>query len=86
MKVINNTVFTVIYIYICFNQVLHNFFLLLSPFSGRLEKTDQMIPLIIAFSCVTAIAVPVVAILIYVSRKAKINGSYSLVKALRLKV
>ncbi|XP_010284299.1 PREDICTED: vascular cell adhesion protein 1 [Phaethon lepturus] len=53
---------------------------------GRLEKPDQMIPLIIAFSCVTAIAVPVVAILIYVSRKAKINGSYSLVKALRLKV
>ncbi|OPJ77257.1 vascular cell adhesion protein 1 isoform B [Patagioenas fasciata monilis] len=53
---------------------------------GRLEKTDQMIPLIIAFSCVTAVAVPVVAIWIYVSRKAKINGSYSLVKALRLKV
>ncbi|KAM6199851.1 vascular cell adhesion protein 1 [Sarcoramphus papa] len=53
---------------------------------GRLEKPNQMIPLIIAFSCVTAIAVPVVAILIYVSRKAKINGSYSVVKALRLKV
>ncbi|XP_074732723.1 vascular cell adhesion protein 1 isoform X3 [Strix uralensis] len=53
---------------------------------GRLEKPDQMIPVIIAFSCVTAIAVPVVAILIYVFRKAKINGSYSLVKALRLKV
>ncbi|XP_074954342.1 vascular cell adhesion protein 1 isoform X3 [Phalacrocorax aristotelis] len=53
---------------------------------GRLEKPDQMIPLIIAFSCVTAVAVPVVAILVYVSRRAKINGSYSLVKALRLKV
>ncbi|NXJ81574.1 VCAM1 protein, partial [Trogon melanurus] len=53
---------------------------------GRLEKPDQMIPLIIAFSSVTAVAVPVAAILIYVSRKAKINGSYSLVKALRLKV
>ncbi|XP_069718278.1 vascular cell adhesion protein 1 isoform X2 [Phaenicophaeus curvirostris] len=53
---------------------------------GRLEEADQMIPLIIAFSSVAAIAVPVVAILIYVSRKAKINGSYSLVKALRLKV
>ncbi|KAM9239075.1 vascular cell adhesion protein 1 [Leptosomus discolor] len=53
---------------------------------GRLEKPDQMIPLIIAFSSVAAIAVPATAILIYVSRKAKINGSYSLVKALRLKV
>ncbi|NXI55974.1 VCAM1 protein, partial [Chloroceryle aenea] len=53
---------------------------------GRLEKTDQMILLVIAFSSVAAIAVPVVAVLIYVSRKAKINGSYSLVKALRLKV
>ncbi|XP_010011145.1 PREDICTED: vascular cell adhesion protein 1, partial [Nestor notabilis] len=54
--------------------------------SERLERPDQMIPLIIAFSSVTAVAVPAVAILIYVSRKAKINGSYSLVKALRLKV
>ncbi|XP_051481268.1 vascular cell adhesion protein 1 isoform X2 [Apus apus] len=53
---------------------------------GRLEKPDQMVPLIVAFSGVAAVAVPVVAILIYVSRKAKINGSYSFVKALRLKV
>ncbi|KAM6327042.1 vascular cell adhesion protein 1 [Podargus strigoides] len=53
---------------------------------GRLKKTDQMIPLIIAFSSITAVAVPVVAVLVYVSRKAKINGSYSLVKALGLKV
>ncbi|XP_027507418.1 vascular cell adhesion protein 1 isoform X1 [Corapipo altera] len=53
---------------------------------ARLENPDQMLPLIIAFSSVAAVAVPVVAILIYVSRKAKINGSYSLVKALRLKV
>lgn len=53
---------------------------------ARLEESDQMIPLIIAFSSVAAVAVPAVAILIYVSRQAKINGSYSLVKALRLKV
>ncbi|NWV65078.1 VCAM1 protein, partial [Malurus elegans] len=53
---------------------------------GLLEKADQMIPFIIAFSSVAAVAVPAAAILIYVSRQAKINGSYSLVKALRLKV
>ncbi|NWI99062.1 VCAM1 protein, partial [Crypturellus undulatus] len=53
---------------------------------GGVESPDQMMLVVIAFSCVAAIAVPVVAILIYVSRKAKINGSYSLVKALRLKV
>ncbi|NWU95949.1 VCAM1 protein, partial [Upupa epops] len=52
----------------------------------RLGRPDHMISLIIAFSSVTAVAVPAVAILIYVSRQAKINGSYSLVKALRLKV
>ncbi|XP_016155836.1 PREDICTED: vascular cell adhesion protein 1 isoform X1 [Ficedula albicollis] len=51
-----------------------------------LEEPDQTIPLIIAFSSVAAVVVPAVAILIYVSRQAKINGSYSLVKALRLKV
>ncbi|NXY08243.1 VCAM1 protein, partial [Pteruthius melanotis] len=55
-------------------------------FQGLLGEPDQMIPLVIAFSSVAAVAVPVVAILIYVSRQAKINGSYSLVKALRLKV
>ncbi|NWU67457.1 VCAM1 protein, partial [Pterocles burchelli] len=69
-----------------FNEVGNNIKVIEIAVVGRLEKTDQMIPLIIAFSCVTAIAVPVVAILIYVSRKAKLNGSYSLVKALRLKV
>ncbi|NXB69743.1 VCAM1 protein, partial [Donacobius atricapilla] len=53
---------------------------------GSLEEPDQMIPVIIAFSSVAAVAVPAVAILIYVSRQAKVNGSYSLVKALRLKV
>ncbi|XP_058664380.1 vascular cell adhesion protein 1 [Ammospiza caudacuta] len=53
---------------------------------ARLEEPDQMIPFIIAFSSVAAVAVPAAAILIYVSRQAKINGSYSLVKALRLKV
>ncbi|RLW05899.1 hypothetical protein DV515_00004969 [Chloebia gouldiae] len=53
---------------------------------ARLEEPDQMILLIIAFSSVAAVAVPAVAILIFLSRQAKINGSYSLVKALRLKV
>ncbi|XP_010164743.1 vascular cell adhesion protein 1 [Antrostomus carolinensis] len=69
-----------------FNEAGNNIKVIDIAVVGRLEKTDQMIPLIIAFSSVTAVAVPVVAILIYVSRKAKINGSYSLVKALRLKV
>ncbi|XP_026709934.1 vascular cell adhesion protein 1 isoform X1 [Athene cunicularia] len=69
-----------------FNEVGNNIKVIEIAVVGRLEKPDQMIPVIIAFSCVTAIAVPVVAILIYVFRKAKINGSYSLVKALRLKV
>ncbi|XP_074732721.1 vascular cell adhesion protein 1 isoform X1 [Strix uralensis] len=69
-----------------FNEVGNNVKVIEIAVVGRLEKPDQMIPVIIAFSCVTAIAVPVVAILIYVFRKAKINGSYSLVKALRLKV
>ncbi|KFR13453.1 Vascular cell adhesion protein 1, partial [Opisthocomus hoazin] len=69
-----------------FNEVGNNTKTIEIAVVDRLEKPDQMIPLIIAFSCVTAIAVPVVAILIYMSRKAKINGSYSLVKALGLKV
>lgn len=85
MKINNSTAFTVMHMYL-FQTVLKPFFLVLSPFSARLEEPDQMIPFIIAFSSVAAVAVPAAAILIYVSRQAKINGSYSLVKALRLKV
>ncbi|NXD70659.1 VCAM1 protein, partial [Eolophus roseicapillus] len=69
-----------------FNEVGNSITVIEIAVVGRLEKPDQMILLIIAFSSVTAVAVPAVAILIYVSRKAKINGSYSLVKALGLKV
>ncbi|XP_057258110.1 vascular cell adhesion protein 1 isoform X1 [Pezoporus wallicus] len=69
-----------------FNEVGNNITVIEIAVVERLAKPDQMIPLIIAFSSVTAVAVPAVAILIYVSRKAKINGSYSLVKALGLKV
>ncbi|XP_068808368.1 vascular cell adhesion protein 1 isoform X1 [Struthio camelus] len=69
-----------------FNEVGNNVKVIEIAVVGRVEKTDQLMPVIIAFSCVTAIAIPVVALLIYVSRQAKINGSYSLVKALRLNV
>ncbi|XP_010212034.1 PREDICTED: vascular cell adhesion protein 1-like [Tinamus guttatus] len=69
-----------------FNEVGNNIKMIEIAVGGRVENPDQMMLVVIAFSCVTAIAVPLVAILIYVSRKAKINGSYSLVKALRLKV
>lgn len=85
MKVINNIAFTVMHMYM-FQTIFTLSFLLLSPFSARLEEPDQMVLLIIAFSSVAAVVIPAVAILIYVSRQAKINGSYSLVKALRLKV
>ncbi|XP_052521526.1 vascular cell adhesion protein 1 [Tympanuchus pallidicinctus] len=74
------------YVLDVFNEVGSNIKVIEIAVVGKLEKPDQIMPLIIAFSCVTAVAIPVVAILIYVSRKAKINGSYSLVKALRLKV
>ncbi|NWX94870.1 VCAM1 protein, partial [Nothoprocta ornata] len=69
-----------------FNEVGNNIKMIEIAVVGRVENPNQMMLVIIAFSCVTGIAVPVVAILIYVSRQAKINGSYSLVKALRLKV
>ncbi|OXB66163.1 hypothetical protein ASZ78_012962 [Callipepla squamata] len=69
-----------------FNEVGNNVKVIEIAVVGKLEKPGQIMPMIIAFSCATAIAIPVVAILIYVSRQAKINGSYSLVKALRLKV
>uniref|UniRef100_A0A8C4WGZ0 Ig-like domain-containing protein n=1 Tax=Gopherus evgoodei TaxID=1825980 RepID=A0A8C4WGZ0_9SAUR len=42
---------------------------------------DYVIPLIVVLSCLSPMAIPVLAILVYMSRKAKINGSYSPVNA-----
>ncbi|XP_050818326.1 vascular cell adhesion protein 1 [Gopherus flavomarginatus] len=45
------------------------------------EERDYVIPLIVVLSCLSPMAIPVLAILVYMSRKAKINGSYSPVNA-----
>nr|XP_006119873.1 vascular cell adhesion protein 1 isoform X1 [Pelodiscus sinensis] len=45
------------------------------------KKKDYIIPVIVVLSCLSAMAVPALSILVYVSRKAKINGSYSIVNA-----
>lgn len=54
-------------------------------FSARMEA-DYVTPIIIAVASLATAAGPVAAILIYISRKAKINGSYSLVNSLKAKV
>ncbi|CAM5161744.1 unnamed protein product [Natator depressus] len=41
------------------------------------KETDLMIPVIVVLSCLSTMAIPALAILVYMSRKAKINGSYS---------
>ncbi|XP_073214323.1 vascular cell adhesion protein 1 isoform X2 [Lepidochelys kempii] len=41
------------------------------------KETDLMIPVIVVLSCLSTMAIPALTILVYMSRKAKINGSYS---------
>ncbi|XP_026511843.1 vascular cell adhesion protein 1-like [Terrapene carolina triunguis] len=41
------------------------------------KETDYVIPVIVVLSCLPTVAIPALAILVYKSRKAKINGSYS---------
>ncbi|XP_067394473.1 vascular cell adhesion protein 1 isoform X3 [Emydura macquarii macquarii] len=50
---------------------------------ASVKKPAYMIPVIVMVSCLSTVAIPVLAILIYVSRKAKINGSYHPVNALK---
>ncbi|XP_037763751.1 vascular cell adhesion protein 1 isoform X2 [Chelonia mydas] len=45
------------------------------------KETDLIIPVIVALSCLSTMAIPALAILLYMSRKSKINGSYSPVNA-----
>uniref|UniRef100_A0A8C3IRK5 Vascular cell adhesion molecule 1 n=1 Tax=Chrysemys picta bellii TaxID=8478 RepID=A0A8C3IRK5_CHRPI len=46
-----------------------------------LDVKDFVIPVIVVLSCLSTVATPALAILVYRSRKAKINGSYSPVNA-----
>ncbi|XP_015268831.1 PREDICTED: vascular cell adhesion protein 1 isoform X1 [Gekko japonicus] len=52
----------------------------------KTEEPNYVAPVIIGVSSVATVAGPVAAILVYISRKAKINGSYSLVKPLQPQV
>ncbi|XP_061486536.1 vascular cell adhesion protein 1 isoform X2 [Rhineura floridana] len=53
---------------------------------ARMEEPDYVIPVIIVASSLATAAGPMAALLIYISRKAKINGSYSLISSLKPKV
>ncbi|XP_063155944.1 vascular cell adhesion protein 1 [Candoia aspera] len=50
---------------------------------ARVEELDYMTPTIIIISCLATAAGPMAAIFIYIFRKMKINGSYSLVNSLK---
>lgn len=52
----------------------------------KTEEPDYVTPMIIGVSFVATAAGPMAAILVYISRKVKINGSYSLVNSLKPQV
>lgn len=62
--------------------VILNFCLFVS-FSARVEELDYVTPVIIVVSCLATVAGPAAAIFIYIFRKMKINGSYSLADSLK---
>ncbi|KAG8132697.1 hypothetical protein E2320_010529 [Naja naja] len=50
---------------------------------ARVEELDYVTPVIIIVSCLATVAGPAAAIFIYIFRKMKINGSYSLADSLK---
>ncbi|XP_077188993.1 vascular cell adhesion protein 1 isoform X2 [Paroedura picta] len=52
----------------------------------KAEDPDYVTPMIVGVSSVATVAGPMAAILVYISRKAKLNGSYSLVSSLKPEV
>ncbi|XP_058034289.1 vascular cell adhesion protein 1 [Ahaetulla prasina] len=50
---------------------------------ARVEDLDYVIPVIVVVSCLATVAGPAAAIFIYIVRKMKINGSYSLADSLK---
>ncbi|XP_029143070.1 vascular cell adhesion protein 1 [Protobothrops mucrosquamatus] len=50
---------------------------------ARVEELDYVTPVIIVVSCLATVAGPAAAIFIYIFRKMKINGSYSLADSLK---
>ncbi|XP_060629991.2 vascular cell adhesion protein 1 [Anolis sagrei] len=55
-------------------------------FMDEIKEPDYVIPVIIVVSALATAAAPMTALLIYIFRKAKINGSYSLAKSLKPEV
>ncbi|XP_006015050.1 vascular cell adhesion protein 1 isoform X2 [Alligator sinensis] len=48
---------------------------------GRTVEPEYVKPVIIVLSCLSVLTIPAVAVLVYLSRKAKINGSYHVANA-----
>ncbi|XP_067394472.1 vascular cell adhesion protein 1 isoform X2 [Emydura macquarii macquarii] len=65
------------------NELGQQFQNIMLDVKASVKKPAYMIPVIVMVSCLSTVAIPVLAILIYVSRKAKINGSYHPVNALK---
>nr|XP_008107356.1 PREDICTED: vascular cell adhesion protein 1 [Anolis carolinensis] len=55
-------------------------------FLDEIKEPDYVIPVIVVVSVLATAAGPMTALMIYIFRKAKINGSYSLVKSLKPEV
>uniref|UniRef100_A0A8C3IV92 Vascular cell adhesion molecule 1 n=1 Tax=Chrysemys picta bellii TaxID=8478 RepID=A0A8C3IV92_CHRPI len=63
------------------NQLGQQFKNIMLDVKEMVKETDFVIPVIVVLSCLSTVATPALAILVYRSRKAKINGSYSPVNA-----
>ncbi|XP_032074558.1 vascular cell adhesion protein 1 [Thamnophis elegans] len=50
---------------------------------ARVEELDYVTPVIVVVSCLATVAGPAAAIFVYIFRKMKINGSYSLADSLK---
>ncbi|XP_039342326.1 vascular cell adhesion protein 1-like isoform X4 [Mauremys reevesii] len=73
-RVIKN--YTDIYL-VAYNETGNNTDVIEIAVVEMVKEKDYVIPVIVVLSCLSPMAIPALAVLIYMSRKAKINGSYN---------
>ncbi|KAH1165991.1 hypothetical protein KIL84_015163 [Mauremys mutica] len=73
-RVIKN--YTDIYL-VAYNETGNNTDVIEIAVVEMVKERDYVIPVIVVLSCLSPMAIPALAILVYMSRKAKINGSYN---------
>ncbi|XP_074859274.1 vascular cell adhesion protein 1 isoform X3 [Carettochelys insculpta] len=69
------------YLIVVYNEAGNNTDVIDTASVAIVKRNGFLIPVIVVLSCLSIMAIPALAVWVYVSRKGRVNGSYSIVNA-----